>query len=423
MRASVLSLLVLAACDGAPAIDAGTDAAPPPPIDAGELPLPDPPPSEPGRHDVTIVETRRIVPSDGLPAETAPQHSNNNLDVIRHAGRVVLAWRTAPDHYAGPDTVIHVVSSADEVAWEHEASFTMGTDLREPRLLALGEALFLYVSVLGADALAFEPMGVVVSERASDGTWSALAPVPGLEGYIAWRTRTERGTPYMTAYLGGEHIYLFDGLPLQSDLLTTVDGRAWTPVDPARRTVYMGGGSETDFAIGDDGTLFGIIRNEPGDANGWGSMVCRAPAGALAAWDCRIDPRKYDSPLMFWHDGEAYLVGRRQVTQTGHYDLMTRRGSHQTQTAANQIPYTQTPKRCAIWRYVQGEDRIAFVTDLPSGGDTCFPAWLTGGRPDEIILYDYSCDVDDPDTARLAWNEGQQGETFIYRHVLRFTAR
>ncbi|MCB9594731.1 MAG: hypothetical protein H6719_18570 [Sandaracinaceae bacterium] len=424
MRSLLLVTLILVGCDETtPAMDAGSDAGPPAALDAGEQPLPDPPMSEPGRHDVTVLETRRVIPGDGFPAETVAQHSNNNLDVIRHDGRVYLAWRTAPDHYAGPDTVIHVVSSADELVWDFEGSYTMGTDLREPRFLSLGGSLFLYIAVLGSNQLAFEPMGVMVTERRADGTWTALEAVPGLDGYIAWRTRTERGTPYMTAYLGGEHIYLFDGLPLSVDLLTTTDGRAWTPVDPARRTIYMGGGSETDFTIGDDGTLFGIIRNEAGDDSGWGSMVCRAPAGDLANWDCHNDPRKYDSPLMFWHDGEAYLVGRRQVTQTGNYDLMTRRGTHTAQTAANQIPYTQTPKRCALWRYVQSEDRIAFVLDLPSGGDTCFPAWLEGESADEIVLYNYSNDVDDPATARLAWNQGQVGDTFIYRHVLRFTPR
>lgn len=418
--------LALAGCDagGEPVpVDAGPGEDAGPGQDAGPPPLPDPPPAEPGRHDVEVVDTRRVVPSDGLPEETPILHSNNNLDVIRHDGRVFLAWRTAPDHFAGTETTIHVLSSTDEEVWTHETSFAIGTDLREPRWLSLGESLFLYVAELGADRLAFEPQGVKLSERTSDGSWSALEDVPGLEGAIAWRTRTERGTPYMTAYFGGEHIYLFDGEPLQVDLLTTADGRNWVPVVPSQPTVYEGGGSETDFVIGDDGTLFGVIRNEPGDENGWGSMICRAPAGDLASWDCHVDPRKYDSPLMFWHDGEAYLVGRRHVTETGHYDLMTGRGSHQTQTAANQRAYTTEPKRCSLWRYVQEEDRIAYLLDLPSGGDTCFPAWIRGEADDEIVLYDYSNDIEDEATARRPWNQGQIGRTYIYRHVLRFTPR
>jgi len=262
-------------------------------------------------------------------------------------------------------------------------------------------------------------MGVVVTERGGTGTWSEPEDI-GLTGYVAWRTRMERGTPYMTAYLGGEHIYRFDGIPLSVDLLTTADGRTWTAADPARRTVYMGGGSEADFVVADDGTLFGVIRNEAGDATGWGSEVCRADPGDLAGWRCVIDPKKYDSPLMLWHDGEAYLIARRNVTATGHYDLMHDRGTAMWRTIQYQTDYSNQPKRCSLWRYVQDEDRIAYILDLPSNGDTCFPAALSGESPDEIIVYNYSSDVDaDP----LTWAVGQRGETFIYRHVLRFTRR
>ncbi len=418
IRRVLVAASLLVACDAQGELDAGSL----PDVQRGDAGLPPPPIAEPGRHDVEVIDTRRIVPSDGIPTTTTVQHSNNNLDVIRHEGRVFLAWRTSPDHFAGPDTVIHVVSSTDEILWEHEASFAIGTDLREPRFLALGTSLFLYVSLLGTNPLTFEPMGVRVSERRLNGRWSDPVDI-GLPGYIAWRTRTERGTPYMMAYLGGEHIYRFDGLPLSVDLLTTTDGYAWVPVDAARRTVYMGGGSESDFAIGDDGTLFGIIRNEAGDGLGWGSLVCRAPPGDVANWSCHIDPKKYDSPLMFWHDGEAYLIGRRNVTETGNYDLMLTRGTAQTRTGAYQVDYAQRPKRCSLWRYVQAEDRIAYVLDLPSGGDTCFAAAIAGATADEIVVYNYSSDIDDPATQWLGWNQGQNGETFIYRHVLRFTPR
>lgn len=405
----LLGALCLFGCDDAsPAVDGG-------PGDAAVTP----PPSEPGRHTVEVVETRRIVPSDGLPPEVMPLVSNNNLDVVRHDGRVYLAWRTSPDHFAGPETVIYVVSSDDETTWRFEARFALGTDLRETRFLSLGGTLFLYVSKLGTNRFSFDPMGVLASERRADGTWTALEDI-GLPGYIAWRTRVEHGTPYMTAYLGGEHIYNFDGLPLSVDLLTTTDGRAWTPVSTSHRSIYTGGGSEADFTLGDDGTVYGIVRNEAGDDNGWGSMVCRAPAGDVSAWSCHLDPKKYDSPLFFWHDGEAYLVARRNVTATGWYDLMSMSGNRTSKTVAYQLDYSNRPKRCALWRYVQSEDRIAYVLDLPSHGDTCFAAWVTGAQPDEVVLYNYSSDVDGPD---VSWSAGQAGNTYIYRHVLRFTPR
>jgi hypothetical protein len=84
------------------------------------------------------------------------------------------------------------------------------------------------------------------------------------------------------------------------------------------------------------------------------------------------------------------------------------------------VNYSLTPKRCALWRFVPGEDRIAFVLDLPSRGDTCFPAVLEGGEPGEIVVYDYSSPLEGPD---LAWLRGQRGETRIHRHVLRFEPR
>ena len=67
-----------------------------------------------------------------------------------------------------------VLSSADEESWRFETAYQLGTDLREPRLLSLGETLFLYVSKLGDDPLAFEPQGMFFAERAPDGTWSEL---------------------------------------------------------------------------------------------------------------------------------------------------------------------------------------------------------------------------------------------------------
>ncbi|HSF03238.1 MAG TPA: hypothetical protein VLA62_09515 [Solirubrobacterales bacterium] len=42
---------------------------------------------------------------------------------------------------------------------------------------------------------------------------------------------------------------------------------------------------------------------------------------------------------------------------------------------------------------------------------------LEGARPDERVVYDYSCALEGPDPA---WLQGQRGETFIFRHVLRF---
>jgi hypothetical protein len=425
-----LAVIVLSACgddatstaDGG-ARDAGEDGGPRADVPYVPPPPPEPPPSEPGLHDVEILETRQIVPGAGLPAEAETQQSNNNLDVVRHTdGRVYLAFRTGPHHFANPDTVIHVVSSSDEETWDHEASFALETDLREPRFLSLGASLFLYVARLGADTLGFTPMGVSVAERASDGTWTALEELPelGAGSFLTWRTKIERGTPYMVDYTGGENLYRLTGIPMTVELRTTADGRSWTAVDPTRLAVSMGGGTETDFTFDDDGVLWAVTRNEAGDELGWGSKVCTAPASDVTDWTCVGDPKKYDSPLVFWHDGEAYLIGRRNVTLTGYYDLMTGRGDHANQTFENLVAYSNEPKRCSLWRFVREEMRIAFILDLPSRGDTCFPGAIEGATTEEIVVYNYSSPIDGED---VDWNVGQNGPTNIYRSVLRFTRR
>ena len=60
------------------------------------------------------------------------------------------------------------------------------------------------------------------------------------------------------------------------------------------------------------------------------------------------------------------------------------------------------------------------MLDLPSRGDTCFPAVLEGDAPNERVVYNYSSPIDGPD---LPWYLGQRGPTLIYRHVLRFEPR
>jgi hypothetical protein len=73
--------------------------------------------------------------------------SNNNLDVVRHTdGSVYLAFRSAPHHFANPETAIYLVRSRDEETWEFQARFAVGSDLR--RLQGQRGATFIYRHVL-----------------------------------------------------------------------------------------------------------------------------------------------------------------------------------------------------------------------------------------------------------------------------------
>lgn len=350
-----------------------------------------------------------------------PQNANNNLDVIDFRGRTFLAWRTAPTHFASEDTVLHIASEGND-GWRLEGSFAQGTDLREPRFLALGDRLFFYFAVLGTDPFAFEPRGMMVSEYHGPDDWEEPEWLYD-EGFIPWRAKVEGGKAYLIGYVGGENIYEIDGEPIRVHFLTTDDGRTLEPVVTGQPVVLEGGGSETDFTFLEDGALVAVTRNEAGDAeSGFGSKICRAEAGDLGHWTCKPDKRKYDSPLVFQHAGEVWLVGRRHVTESGHYDLDHDDKTLQEQAGEYEVAYSFEPKRCALWRVDPTALTVEHEVDLPSRGDTCFASYVTKDAS-TVSIFNYSnlldgaidCKAWPGDCTDIDWFVGQGQPTMIYR--------
>ena len=362
-----------------------------------------------------LSEYRQVIPSEALPAETPTQNANNNLDAVAYKGRVFIAWRTAPYHFADRNTELFVVSTEDHQTYRFEGRFFMETDLREMRFLVLGDKLLMYYAVLGTNPIAFEPQGMMVTEYLGPDDWTEPEYFYG-EGFIPWRTKVIDGVPYMIAYEGGENIYEIDGEPIRVHWLTTEDGREWTPVVPDQPVVLEGGSSETDFVIMDEGAIVAVSRNEAGDeAFGWGSKICRAEPESPGDWRCVSDPRKYDSPLLFRQGAEIVLIARRNVTDTGNYDL----GEGDTpaeRTSKNLIAYSGKPKRCALWRVHPTELSVTHVLDLPSKGDTCFPA-IVRQSDTSVLVYNYTSPIEGDD---LSWIAGQGGPTLIYSILLSF---
>jgi len=358
----------------------------------------------------TLSDYAEVVPFAAPPAKVTTQNANNNLDVVRHAGRVYLAFRTAPSHFASAETELYVVSSEDQITWRYETHVSMGTDLRETRLLSLGDKLVLYFAVLGTNPLDFEPQGMMATTL-EGGTWSD--PEPLYEpGFIPWRAKVIGEKAYLIGYVGGENIYDFNGDPIRIHLLTTDDGRALEPLLPGQPVVAEGGGSETDFVFLDNGDLVAVQRNEAGDASGFGSKICRAKADDLGHWECRSDKKKYDSPLLFRSGEDIWLVGRRNVTETGNYDLERDDLSLADQAGVYAVEYSFQPKRCSLWRVDPETLTASFELDLPSRGDTCFASAIPAGeRAFDIYNYTSPLDGDEDPT----WIVGQGGPTLIYR--------
>ena len=358
-----------------------------------------------------IGEPEILVPFAEPPAGVVTQTSNNNLDIVTFEGRYYLAFRTAPTHFASEKTEMYVVSSEDQETWHLETKIAWGTDLREPRFLAYDGKLLLYFAKLGKDSLKFEPQGTFITRYESPGKWTEPIEWTDQPGFIPWRLKVVDGTAYMIGYVGGENIYEIDGEPIFVQWLKSKDGLTWEPVVPGQPTVEEGGGSETDWVFLDDGGVIAVTRNEAGDEMGWGSKICRAEAQSLGEWRCVSDPKKYDSPLLFRHGARVYLVARRNVTETGNYDLFRRDLSPKEQTLLYLFSYSLEPKRCSLWEVDPEERKVHFVLDLPSFGDTCFPSQLPVSRSDyEIYNYTSPLDGDDVD-----WFVGQGLPSSIYR--------
>ncbi len=362
---------------------------------------------------IHFVDATVVAPSSNLPPEVVSQMAHNNLDIIWFEDRLFFSFRTAPNHFASPETTLYVVSTTDHKTWRYEGVFNEEADLREPRFMVFDGRLTLFYARLGTDALSFEPGVTKRTQYRGPGVWSA-PEVVFEPGFIPWRIKHRDGQAYLMGYTGGEHIYSGEEGELQVRWLRSEDGETWAPVS-GDGIILRGGVSETDFAFLESGAVVIVSRNEAGDAGGFGSRVCRAEAGAYDSWRCADDLRKFDSPHVFRHGSSVYLIGRRNVTETGYFDLGGD-GPLPQRRLANLADYWVRPKRCALWRVDVERLTVTHLLDFPTAGDTCFASTVPVG-PHQRLMYDYTSPPDSPDTV---WMDGQHGPTHIYRTTLLF---
>ena len=343
-----------------------------------------------------------IIPSDSLPPQIQAMASNNNVDLEYFEDRLFVAWRSAPTHFAGEDTKMYIMSSDDEGKnWDFEHEIALGTDAREPRLLNYnGELQFLFFEA-GKVAIEFRPKKVWRCFRNGQGDWTELQTMTE-EPEIPWDMKVRNGIAYMTSYAGGH--YIADET-IKVFFKQSENGKDWETVG-GYPFVYEGGVSEVAFEFDEDGNLWAITRNEDGDESGFGSHLCFAPAEDLGRWQCpeMSSPERYDSPEMFRHGKDIYIVARRDVGgDFGDGDL---------------YQYSSRPKTTALYQVNRDTKQVVHLFDLPGAGDNAFPAVRRAG-PHTFTLVNYTSPLDDPN---ISWIEGQLSErgTQIYLTRVQF---
>lgn len=407
-RAVFTSLALLLACFGAARADEMPAARPTPSDDPAAWVVPA------GRYRPVLSEPRWVVPGDGLPPGVRPMPSNNNCGLAFFEGRLFLAWRTGPHHFASTETRVYVVSSTDlgrTFTLEHD--LWLGRDIREPILVPIGGRLLLYCFEGGRRATAFEPHRMLRLERLGPGRWTEPVPA-GRPGEVPWTIKVRGGRAWKTSYSGGH----YEIGPSRVDVHFEVsdDGVRWERVG-GRESVYAGGVSEVAFEFDAKGDLWAVTRNEDGDRSGFGSHLVRAPKEDLSAWAFpdRSSPDRYDSPRMLRHGEDLYLIARRDLG--GPFDLGFDRLGFTAQKVVNLVAYSLRPKRTTLYWIDRDARRIVPMFDLPSSGDTAFPA-IARVDAHTFVIANYTSPLD----KERVWIQGQLSPsgTGIYLATIRF---
>lgn len=348
---------------------------------------------------------RWVIPGSTVPSTLEAQESNNNVEIHFFEGKLYLAWRTAPYHFADEAAQILVMFSEDQGgSWEAALVVDHDADVREPRLYDIGGSLHLVYFEAGIEPTAFDPQAIWQRTLLEDGQWTEPTLVfPEVE--VPWDIKVRGGRAYMTSYAGG-HYQDAQADPIELRFRSSDDGVTWEPVGEIP-TVYSGGASEAAFEFDVDGSLWALTRNEDCDATGCGSHVCWAPSEDLGSWECpsQSDPRRFDSPELFRHANEIYVVARRNLGETFGPE-------------GDLLAYSLTPKTTAIYRIDKATRTVVHQMDLPGVGDTAFPS-VRRTSADTYLLANYTSPLDDPE---ISWLDGQisPAGTQVYLMDLRF---
>ena len=301
-------------------------------------------------YEMSIAPIRWVIPSEDVPSAIEVYPSNNNVDIEHYRGRLYLSWRSAPTHFASSAAKMYVMSSSDNGrTWAYETEVSLASDVREPRFFQSEGVLHLLFFQGGINPAAFEPQRMWTVSKRGD-AWEAPeiywdAPV------VPWDIKSRYGSLWMTSY-EGEHYSGAENPEIELYFERSNNGFDWQPAGDAR-TVYTGGVSEAAFEFDTMGNLWAVTRNEDGDASGYGSHVCFAQAATLGAWECSktSDPERYDSPELFRHGNDIYMVARR--------DMEVRLVRMEV------CNYSLRPKTTAMYRIDQELRRVVHLFDIP----------------------------------------------------------
>lgn len=292
---------------------------------------------------------------------------NSNTDLIYWRGAFYLIHASSPWHFGSSDCRLRLHRSLDARSWEMLAEFRAGggDDIRDPKFAAIGNRLYLYVLV--NDSFMATPESTSMTWTEDGLHWAELREIEP-KGWLFWRPKTRDNlTWYCPAYWHDHG---------KSILLKSNDGENWQEVS----VIYEGDANdETDIEFLPDGRILATARLEIepdkvlGHADAHTLLAVAAPP--YTEWSrARSHVDRLDGPYLFRYQGEVYAVGRRNPDP-------------------NRFPtYTASVlgrKRTALYKVLP--DKLIWLSDLPSAGDTSYAGVVTLGQ-DLFVSY-YTSDI------------------------------
>jgi len=276
--------------------------------------------------------------SDGL--------HNSNTDLTFWNGKFYLIHAASPFHFGTEVCRLVLRRSVDATNWEIVKKFRIkDEDIRDPKFAIINNKMILYVlKNIGFDP---EPYATVLASSLNAEDWSDWVEIKEYEGWLFWRPKSYDGKMWYMPTYWWEHG--------KSLLLKSSNGIRWEKVG----IIYEGlKNDETAIEFLPDGRMICTARLE-GTGNYFGDITgCTLISVANKPYTKWKQTKSYvtrlDGPVLFSYNNKIYALGRYQPK----IGFLTKQGS------------ILSRKRTSI--FLVEEDKLLWLSDLPSAGDTSY---------------------------------------------------
>lgn len=342
---------------------------------------------------VVRLESWTAIPS----GDDARRLHKSNTDMIHYKGSFFLIHAATKWHLEDKNGVLMIQQSSDAKEWKDVAHIVVpDTDVRDPKFAIIKGKLFLYFLPnwsfdpnptttywsVSEDGTHWDLPRELVTVRVVHAAAGGKKKLVATGGWKLWRPKTRDGRTWYVIASGKKPYINAAGDLVNIDvdtitvLLKSTDGVNWTEVSE----VYTAhGNGEPCMEFMPDGSIIATLRCGSLGTGGYefgnatGNTVIATSSPPYAIWSTAHSfITRLDGGTLFPLGGRIFAAGRDHLGP--RFDM----GNHLAK------------KRTAV--YEVKKDRLVFLFDLPSNGDTAYTGVVRRG--DDIYISYYTCPVD-----------------------------